>query len=132
MAKNYRPAYKKVNRHADCVSEDNVGMIYEPAKIRSLRKERNWSQQELARRAGLSQATISDLERGLEHVKAATLTGVAVALGVPLKEIMRVRKAGQSDEQDLDDAMSLVMALDPNTRAAWIAAGKALLQGKKR
>ncbi len=107
-------------------------MIYEPAKIRSLRKERKWSQQELARRAGLSQATISDLERGLEHVKAATLTQVAVALGVPLKEIMRVRKSAQAEDQDLDDAMSLVLALDPASRAAWIAAGKALLQGRKR
>lgn len=132
MPANYRHSDKKVNRHTDCTIKDNVGMIYEPAKIRSLRKERKWSQQELARRAGLSQATISDLERGLEHVKAATLTGVAVALGVPLKEIMRVRKLGQSDEQDLDDAMSLVLALDPTTRAAWIAAGKALLQGRKR
>jgi transcriptional regulator with XRE-family HTH domain len=132
MASNYRHSDKKVNRHADCDLGDNTGMIYEPAKIRSLRKERKWSQQELARRADLSQATISDLERGLEHVKAATLTSVAVALGVPLKEIMRVKKSALAENQDLDDAMSLALALDPATRAAWIAAGKALLQGRKR
>ena len=132
MRRHYRHADKKVNRRANCILGDNGSMIYEPAKITERRKELKWTQQELGRRAGLSQATISDLEKGMAHVKAITLTNVAAALGIPLKEMMRVRVSTKATDQDFDDAMSIALALDAATRSAWIAAGKALLSGGKK
>lgn len=105
-------------------------MIYDPSKIRELRKAKRWTQVELARRASLSQATISDLERGMPSVKAETLISVAVALGVPLKEITKAKAGGEG--QDIDDAIALASALDPQTRAAWLAAGRALLGGSSK
>lgn len=103
-------------------------LIYDPVKLRALRKQRKFSQATLAKRAGLSQATISALEKGEPDVKHATLVQVAAALGVPLRDIMkRPTKAGEA--QQIDDAIALAMALDAQTAAAWIAAGKALLNG---
>lgn len=104
-------------------------MLYDPKKIRDLRKEKDWSQAELAARAKLSQPTISALEAGEPHVKHITLVQVANALGVPLRDIMK--KPTKAEEADqIDAAISVAMALDPKTRAAWILAGNALL-GRK-
>lgn len=106
-------------------------MIYEPMKIRELRKQRKMSQVALAKRAKVSQATISALEKGEPHVKTVTLVQVAAALGVPLREIMK-RPTKADEAQQIDDAIALATALDPQTAAAWIAAGKALLTGSSR
>lgn len=107
-------------------------MIYDQVKIKSLRGVRKWSQMELARRAGLSQATISEVEAGEEHVKAHTLQAICHALGVPLKDVMRVKGTKQEEVQQTDEAISLCNSLDPRDRAAWIAAGKALLENSPK
>ena len=107
-------------------------LTYDNDKIRSLRRDRGLSQVSLAKKAGLSQPTISALERGEPHVKATTLTVVAAALGVPLKEILRPQKGPRNDQEALEDAEALCLALDNKSRAAWLAAGKALLASSKK
>lgn len=58
-------------------------------RVRTVRKRRGWIQKELARRAGLSNAYVSMLERGGEEYgavindpKLATIEALAGALGV--------------------------------------------------
>jgi len=50
------------------------------AAIRRRRKALNWTQSELGERAGLRQATISDMERGLSGVHIKSLCDVLAAL----------------------------------------------------
>ena len=52
------------------------------ARIERLRLERNITQQELAREAGISRRTLVRLEQGEERVGAATLLRVLRALGL--------------------------------------------------
>lgn len=57
-------------------------------KVRELRKERGWLQQDLADRAGVSMQTVSNLETGRHVPGMATLAKVARALGVPLGQLL--------------------------------------------
>jgi transcriptional regulator with XRE-family HTH domain len=53
--------------------------------IQRLRKQREWSQEELGRRANLGHQTISDIETGRRtNPKHATLQQIADALEVPI------------------------------------------------
>ena len=49
--------------------------------IREARTSRGWSQDELARRAGLSRPTIARVERG-DDVHTGTIAAIAEALGL--------------------------------------------------
>lgn len=51
-------------------------------RIREERERQGWTQRDLARRCGTSQAHICRLERGLRQVRIPTLCRVAEALGV--------------------------------------------------
>lgn len=57
-------------------------------QIRRRRNQRSMSAAELARRAGLSKATLSGLESGTGNPTIDTLDAVAQALGVPLADIL--------------------------------------------
>ncbi len=57
-------------------------------KVRALRKERGWLQQDLAERARVSMQTVSNLETGRHVPELATLSKIAKALGVPLSELL--------------------------------------------
>jgi len=56
--------------------------------IRRLRKERSWSQADLAEKAGLSIPTVSRLETGDTWIGQETLQGIAEVFGVPLHELL--------------------------------------------
>lgn len=57
-------------------------------QIRLRREQRGISGAELARRAGLSKATLSGLESGRSNPTIDTLDAVAVALGIPLADLL--------------------------------------------
>jgi transcriptional regulator with XRE-family HTH domain len=69
------------------MSDNNINREQGPIgfQIRSLRKEREWSLAELARRAGTSAPTLHRYESGWERFELATLRRLAAALGVQLK-----------------------------------------------
>lgn len=49
--------------------------------VRALRRQRGWRQLDLARVAGVSQSTVSDVERGhLDTLSIRAITSVSVAL----------------------------------------------------
>lgn len=57
-------------------------------QVRRRRDQRGMTAAELARRAGLSKATLSSLEAGRANPTIDTLDAVAQALGVPLTDIL--------------------------------------------
>lgn len=59
-----------------------------------VRHSRRWTQGELARRAGLTQETVSRLERGLERPRASTRARLAEALGQPEQLLFPTTKEG--------------------------------------
>jgi transcriptional regulator with XRE-family HTH domain len=57
-------------------------------KVRVLRIERQWSQEELADRAGLHRTYLSSLERGLRNPTITVAARIADALGVSIGELL--------------------------------------------
>ncbi len=71
--------------------------------IRALRRRRGWTQEELARRAGVSQAAVSRAERGeAESLTVRTLAAVAEALGA--RAAIRILWQGEALDRLLDAA----------------------------
>jgi len=58
------------------------------ARILQQRKERGWSQQELALRAGLDRTYLSGVENGKQNVTLGAVTRVAHALGLTIDEML--------------------------------------------
>ena len=56
-------------------------------RIRTLRKERGWSQEELAELSGLDRTYISGIERGLRNVALRNIEALAKALEVSIGEL---------------------------------------------
>lgn len=57
-------------------------------RIRELRAARSWLQRELATRAGLPLRTIGRIERGEVDVRLLTLSKIAAALGVEVRDLL--------------------------------------------
>lgn len=58
-------------------------------RLRGLRKQRCWSMAGLAHRSGVSQATISSLEKGVTHgVSIGTLRLLATAFALPMAVVL--------------------------------------------
>ncbi|MCM8797697.1 MAG: helix-turn-helix transcriptional regulator [Candidatus Omnitrophica bacterium] len=63
-------------------------------RLKELRKERNWTQQKLAEKAGLSFNAITKIEQGAaEHPTLKTLLKLADAFGVSLDALVGRKKA---------------------------------------
>lgn len=62
---------------------DTVG-----AQVRRRREQRGMTAAELARRAGLAKATLSSVESGVGNPTIETLDALAVALGLPLSDLL--------------------------------------------
>lgn len=57
------------------------------SRIHGLRKQRGWSQVELANQAGLTQSHVSRLESGMHSPSSLTVEKIAKAFGVPPSEL---------------------------------------------
>ncbi len=51
-----------------------------PDQIKTLRKHRGWTQSDLAQHSGLTQATISNIEKGKEKPNPSTCIAIEAAL----------------------------------------------------
>ena len=59
-------------------------------RVKQARMQKGWTQAELAKRAGVRRATISQLESGrVQRVNLPVLDKVAKALGVPTLRLLR-------------------------------------------
>jgi transcriptional regulator with XRE-family HTH domain len=67
--------------------------------VRKRRREKGFSQEELADRCGLHRTYISEIERGLKAVSLVSLLHIAGALGVPAYMLVKEAEApGRSRE----------------------------------
>ncbi len=57
-------------------------------RVYGLRYQRGWSQIELSRRAGVTQATISSVENARRAAYMPTLRKIAGAFGLPTRELL--------------------------------------------
>lgn len=67
--------------------------------IQRARKKRNWTQMQLAERAGLRQATISTIESGQRPAKLDSILAVLAALDLEL----RVSERSKGNERDIEE-----------------------------
>jgi transcriptional regulator with XRE-family HTH domain len=58
-------------------------------RIRKLRKERKWSQEELAHESGLARSFTGAIERGEKDLRLTTLVKLASTFRVQLSELFR-------------------------------------------
>lgn len=79
--------------------------------IRSQRKLAEMSQRELAKLADLSDAYLSQLERGLHEPSVRVLNGLSTALNVPAERLMRFLGRDGDTEHD-EPTTELVILLD--------------------
>jgi transcriptional regulator with XRE-family HTH domain len=57
-------------------------------RIRTLRLDRGWTQEELAHRTGLNRSYMSEVERGKSDVSLSTMQKIAKTLGISLAELL--------------------------------------------
>ena len=62
--------------------------------MRRLRRSKDWSQEELAHQAGLHRTYISDLERGARNPTIEVVDKLAVALDVPVGDLLDAQEPG--------------------------------------
>jgi transcriptional regulator with XRE-family HTH domain len=75
------------------------------AQIRLARRERRWSQAELAERAGITARTVSKIEHGDLSVGLGAVFEAAALLGVPLFHAERSRLSAELDHTDARSAL---------------------------
>ena len=59
------------------------------SRLRALREARGWSQETLARRAGVDRSFYADLELGNHSPRVDLLWEIAAAYGVPISDLFR-------------------------------------------
>lgn len=57
-------------------------------RVRALRLDHGWTQEELAHRSGLNRSYMSEVERGISDVSLSTLQKIAKTLGISLAELL--------------------------------------------
>jgi transcriptional regulator with XRE-family HTH domain len=87
--------------------------------VQKERVERDWSQAELSRRAGISRAIVNKIENGSTTPSPDTIASIARALGVPLT--LAFRKAGLlphelPSEAELSDWKEILVHLSERDR----------------
>ncbi len=85
--------------------------------IRSQRRIAELSQRELARLADLSDAYLSQLERGLHEPSVRVLNGLAKALNVPADNLLRFLGRDDSDDAAPPSTESVILTDDELTDA---------------
>ena len=65
-------------------------------RIRAIRGQRNWTQEELAEAAGISKSFLSDIENGKRNISSESALKIADALGISLDYLIR----GETGERE--------------------------------
>jgi transcriptional regulator with XRE-family HTH domain len=122
-----------VNSHDYWLKAENGRMLHDREKIRTLRQKLGISINELARRSGIRGPSMHAIETGkTKEVKASTLIGIALALGVPIQEIMLAKAKGKQSRNLQIEAMSLFAMLEPDDQGAMLAALRSLAAKHKK
>jgi transcriptional regulator with XRE-family HTH domain len=71
------------------LGQESTRLRQNGAAIRSLREKDGWHQPEFARKVGMSQSALSNIEREKRSARPATIHRIARALRVPVAAITR-------------------------------------------
>lgn len=97
------------------------------AQIRSLRKARKLSQEQLAERADLHYTMIGSVERGERNITLENLSKIAKGLGVPMRELFPPDGKQAASAKEL---IALLAVVDQNTSELILSVAK-LIQEKR-
>ena len=98
-------------------------------RLRSLRKEKHWTQEELAKRLGLSPSAVGMYERGEREPNLETLEKMADVFGVSLASLFEgVEKKPEPSALEAE-LLSLFRRVPEERRHAVLALIKTALQG---
>jgi transcriptional regulator with XRE-family HTH domain len=103
------------------------------ALIKQQREENDWSQHELARRAGIAVQVVSNIERGSVVASINTLAAVAHSLDLSMHDIIDVGFERLSHEQQVmkTSVSALIGKLNPENRDLALKQLKALFQWQR-
>ena len=76
-------------RYVEKISESVLPELPIGAQLKYLRYERGWTQAQLAEKAGIRQALVSEVETGKTDVKFSTLSVLTRALGLGIKLVAK-------------------------------------------
>ena len=72
----------------DRTEKENAFLQALGTRVRTLRRERGWSQEDLAFRCDLHRTYVGSVERGERNVSALNIRRIADALGVPASHLL--------------------------------------------
>lgn len=94
-------------------------------RLKQLRKEKNWSQQELATKLDITQGMVGHYESGLKHPSSETLIKIARLFQVSLDYLVGLsKKRGILDEEELKedpDLMRIVSLMRPKIKGVSVS-----------
>lgn len=82
-----RAAFQRVQGTGRPRFEDTAHRRLFGGRVRELRHERGWSQEQLAEAAGLDRSYLSEVEGGVKAATVDTIYRLAVALGVEMADL---------------------------------------------
>jgi len=93
-------------------------------RLKALRQKRGWTQLQLARKAGVARNTVARLEIGNRRASGALLDRLAMALEVPVTELLPAESIGRrlhelasgavltrGDLESLEESLSTIIAV---------------------
>ncbi len=121
---------------------DNVRSLV-GERIRSLRKERGWSQEELGEKADLHHTYVGAVERGEKNASIDTLDKIADALGIEMVDLFTLTKGKMNVDklrahiieevkESSPGMLKLMAALIQTTRSDKAPASKRSKKSRKR
>ncbi len=84
-----------------------VGSVETGERIAALRKAKEWSQSELGEKIGLTQASVSEIERGVKRGSVESLEAIADALDTDIGYLLTGRESNSRRCQRLPGACVL-------------------------
>ena len=100
--------------------------IFLGKRIRTLRKAKGWTQEELGKQADTSYKFLGEIERGVQNPSFSILVKIADALGVALPEIFRFESEGMNRKEMESRLQSIIKALPDDELGRILAMLKAL------
>jgi transcriptional regulator with XRE-family HTH domain len=85
--------------------------IFLGSRIRTLRKAKGWTQEELGKQADTSYKFLGEIERGVQNPSFSILVKISGALGVPLYELFRFESEGLNRKEMESRLQSILKAL---------------------
>ncbi|MEE9910553.1 MAG: helix-turn-helix domain-containing protein [Deltaproteobacteria bacterium] len=90
----------------------NIGILL-GRRIRSLRTEKGWTQQELGNQADVNYKFIGEIERGQQNPTLRVLEKIAIALGIELQQLFQL-EAVMTDRKEIEDRIKQILKKMPD------------------